>query len=406
LGNHLERFGPYFTDTYHTPWGKAVNVDGRDSDEVRRFFIDNAVMWLRDYHIDGLRLDATDTIVDNSALSFLEQLAASVKTLGEELGRAFLLTAESSLNDPRLVCAVERGGSGLDALWNEDYHHALHTLLTGEQAGYYADYGSLADLAQVLGAGFCYDNRYSRYRGHHYGRSSADLDGTQLVGCLQNHDQIGNRPGGERIGQLVDPDRVRLGAALTLLGPFVPLLFQGEEWNAGTPFLYFTDFPDPALGTAVLEGRRAQSTTLGLDAFKVIDPQSESAWRHSQLQWGEQEERAHGDMLDWYRTLIHLRKSHRDFIAGPLDPNQVRCDESARWLRFRRGDMLVLCNFSDRPQAVPTGTRARHRLLLISSFAELSAQASHILLPPWGIAVLALEVGRSGDRPSAPTQGE
>jgi maltooligosyltrehalose trehalohydrolase len=393
LGNHLQRFGPYFTDTHHTPWGMAVNVDGRGSDEIRRFFIDNALMWLRDYHVDGLRLDATDTIVDNSALPFLEQLTADVTLLEAELGRSFLLIAESSLNDPRLVRPVARYGMGLDAVWNEDHHHALHTLLTPERGGYYADYGNLADLRQVLGAGFCYDNRYSHYRGRHYGRPATDLSGTQLVAFAQNHDQVGNRPGGERLGHLVDFDRLKLAAALTLLGPCVPLLFQGEEWNAGTPFLYFTDFPDADLGAAVLEGRRKQAAMLGLDVVKVSDPQSASTWRRSQLNWREQREPAHREFLGWYRTLIRLRREHADFAAGPLDPRCVSCDDDARWLRLRRGAKLVLCNFAEVPQAVPLDTEAEHRVLLISTATDLFAPPGKFMLPPFGVAVLALDDG-------------
>lgn len=404
-GNHLPRFAPYFTDHYHTPWGMAVNVDGRDSDEVRRFFIDNAMMWLRDYHIDGLRLDATDTIVDNSALPFLEQLSCSVAELETSLGRQFVLVAESSLNDPRLVRPVERCGLGLDAQWNEDYHHAVHTLLTGEKGGYYLDFGTLGDLARVLGAGFCYDHRYSRYRRHHYGRPAVGVGGTQLVACIQNHDQVGNRPAGERLGHLVDAERLKLGAALTLLSPFVPMLFMGEEWNASTPFLYFTDFADPELGAAIFKGRKQEARQLGLNPSDVVDPQSETAWRRSHLQWQEVEEPTHGEILEWYRTLIRLRKSQADFRAGPLDPSAVVCDERERWLRLRRGSKLVLCNFSDEKRAVPLGTSAPYDTLLVSGFCEQTAPAEHVALPPWGVAVLALE-GDLDDMPPLDTQGD
>jgi maltooligosyltrehalose trehalohydrolase len=399
LGNHLQRFGPYFTDSHHTPWGMAVNVDGRGSDEVRRFFIDNALMWLRDYHVDALRLDATDTIIDNSALPFLEQLAADVKLLEEDIGRPFTLIAESSLNDPRLVRPVEQHGMGLGAIWNEDHHHALHTLLTPERGGYYADYGNLADLWQVLGSGFCYDNRYSRYRGRHYGRPGSDLRGTQLVAFTQNHDQVGNRPGGERLGHLVDPARLKLAAAVTLLAPFVPLLFQGEEWNASTPFLYFTDFPDAGLGVAVFEGRRKQAATLGLNDTKLADPQSAATWQRSQLNWAEQEDAKHREVLAWYRTLIRLRREHSELAAGPLDPRCISCDEQARWLRFCRGSKRVLCNFADVPQAVPIGSDAGYRVLLISAVTDVFAPRGKFMLPPFGIAVLAM----NGDHAGTPT---
>src|SRR5215468_3053204 len=229
-GNYLGRFAPYFSTRYQTPWGEAVNLDGPDSDEVRRFLCDNALMWLRDYRIDGLRIDAVHALFDQSATPFLEQLATEVQALGADQGRRLVLIAESDLNDPRIVRPASVGGYGLDAAWNEDFHHALHAVLTGERAGYYADFGTLEDVATALRDGVVYGGRYSAYRRRRHGRPAAGLDGHASVGFLQNHDQVGNRARGERLSQLVSPARLQNGAALVLLGPFVPMIFHGEEW--------------------------------------------------------------------------------------------------------------------------------------------------------------------------------
>jgi maltooligosyltrehalose trehalohydrolase len=240
-GNVLDRFAPYFTSRYATPWGPAINFDGADSDEVRRFFCDNALMWLRDYHFDGLRLDAVHAILDTSAEPFLEQLGVEVKQLEAQLDRPLVLIAESDLNDPRLLWPRERGGFALDAQWSDDFHHALHTVLTGERKGYYSDFGALADLAKALRQAFVYDGQYSAHRRRRHGRPPAGLSGGRFLAYLQNHDQIGNRANGERSSQLLSSERLKIAAAIVFTSPFIPLLFQGEEWGATTPFLYFTD---------------------------------------------------------------------------------------------------------------------------------------------------------------------
>ena len=286
-GNYLERFGPYFTARHQTPWGPAVNLDGPGSDEVRRFFCDNALMWLRDYHLDGLRLDAVHALVDTSAVSFLEQLAAEVHALEAHLGRHLVLIAESDLNDPRVVRPPELGGYGLGAQWSDDFHHALHTVLTGERDGYYADFGSLADLAKALTGTFVYDGRYSHFRGRRHGRPTAGLTGDHFLGYLQNHDQIGNRAQGERSSHLPNSGRLKIAAALVLTSPFIPLLFQGEEWGASTPFQYFTDHDDPELGRAVREGRRVEFAGFGWAPEAIPDPQDPATFARSKLDWQE-----------------------------------------------------------------------------------------------------------------------
>jgi maltooligosyltrehalose trehalohydrolase len=384
VGNCLEKYGPYFTDAYKTPWGKAMNLDGAWSHEVRHYFIDNALMWLRDYHIDGLRLDAVHALIDRSAIHFLEQLAGDVKSLSLFLRAEHFVIAESDLNDPRLVRPVTRGGMGLDAQWNEDFHHALHALLTGENFGYYADFGQLGDLARVLKAGFCYDDRYSRYRQRHHGRSAADVGGQHFIACLQNHDQVGNRGAGERLCHLVDAERAKLGAAVVLLGPFVPLLFQGEEWSASTPFQYFTDFTDASLQENVRKGRRAEFAAFGWSEDGVPDPHDETSFQRSKLDWRERDAQPHAAMLQWYRELITLRREERDFSAGALDPPHVTCDARAGWLRFRRGRFIVACNFADEAQRL----EAEGQNLRLASHANTRLGSGTLSLPPWSVAVL------------------
>ena len=252
VGNYLERFGPYFTDRFHTPWGKAINLDGRGSDEVRQYFIDHAAMMFRDYRFDGLRLDAIHAIFDMSAIHFLEQLAQEKRSWEAQLNRPLLLTAESDLNDPRVVRDPALGGYGIDAQWSDDFHHALHTVLTGEKEGYYADFGPIADLAKALTQAFVYDGRYSSFRDRRHGRVRRSAR-PQLSGYLQNHDQVGNRATGDRIGHspmTLVSNRVGNRSDRALRTPVV-----SEEWAASSPFLYFTDHQDAALGDAVREGR-------------------------------------------------------------------------------------------------------------------------------------------------------
>lgn len=386
-GNYLAQFGPYFTDHYQTPWGDAVNLDGPDSDPVRRFFIDNALMWLRDYHIDGLRIDAVHAIVDTSATHFLEQLADEVQRLGRELGRHLVIIAENDRNDPRPARAVEAGGYGLDAQWNEDFHHALHALLTGESDGYYSDFGRLADLARVLTRGLVYDGRYSHYRRRTHGRPAYDLPGRRFIGCLQNHDQIGNRARGDRIGTQLSPGLLKIGAALVLTGPFVPLLFQGEEWAAGTPFLYFTDHADAELGRAVTAGRQREFAAFGHDADAVPDPQSRATFERSRLQWDERGHEPHAGILRWYRSLIALRHAHRAFADDRLDAIAVHFDEAARWLILHRPGLLVACNLHPAPQRVDCTDAGALRPLLQSG-PGIVVDEDHLDLPGESVLIM------------------
>jgi maltooligosyltrehalose trehalohydrolase len=347
-GNYLGRFGPYFTDCVRTPWGEAVNLAGRDSAEVRRFFLDNARMWLRDYHFDALRIDAVHALVDTSATHFLEDLAAEVEELERQLGRHLAVIAESDLNDPRIVRPRELGGYGMSAQWSDDLHHALHTVITGENGGYYADFGCISQLAKALEHGFVYDGCHSVFRRRPHGRPLGGEWKSRLLGYLQTHDQVGNRAAGERISMLAPLERVKAGAALVFTAPFVPMIFQGEEWAASTPFQYFTAHTDPDLARAVSEGRRREFAAFGWPPETVPDPQDRETFLRSKLQWEEAGESPHREMLEWYRALIRLRPR----LHG--DP-RVTFSEPDRWVRLDRGDVSVLCSFGGRMPERPSG---------------------------------------------------
>ncbi len=386
-GNYLDRFGPYFTTTYSTPWGPAINMDEARSDEVRRFLIDNALMWLRDYHFDGLRLDAIHAMFDRSAVHFLEELRESVDRLEAQLGRHLVLIAESDLNDPRIVRPRAAGGYDMDAQWSDDFHHALHCVLTGERAGYYADFGTLAHLTKALEHAYVYDGVYSVHRQRRHGRSTAGLSGHCFLGYLQNHDQIGNRAHGERIGQLISAGRARIGATLVLTSPFIPLLFQGEEWAASTPFQYFTDHGDPTLGQAVTQGRRKEFAAFGWKPESIPDPQGVSTFERSRLDWSELERPAHAQMLEWYRHLIRLRRSFPALTDGRLDAVRTRFNEQDQWLTVQRGRVTIACSFADQRRLVPFFGAGTARIMLTSN-AQIAPCPEGLEMAPESVAIL------------------
>lgn len=387
-GNYLKEFGPYFDDQYRTPWGDALNFSGPHSDEVRRFFCDNALMWLRDYHFDGLRLDAVHAIVDTSAIHFLEQLATEVDELKAHLGRHLVLIAESDLNDPRVVRPWEIGGFGIDAQWSDDVHHAVHASLTGEKTGYYADFGALSDLATAMKQPYVYANRLSTVRQRRHGRPAIGLSGSRFIAFLQNHDQLGNRPTGERIGHLVSPDRAKIGAALVMFSPFVPLLFQGEEWSASTPFQFFVDASEePELGQAIAAGRRREFASFHTSGNAFPDPRHPDTFERSKLNWAELEHPAHADMRRWYRQLIALRRQTSGYTDSRMDLVETDFDETACWLRVRRGPMTLASNLSPRRTCVPLSAD-RPRQLLLASRDAVEFCGNGISLPPESVAVL------------------
>lgn len=352
-GNYLSSFGPYFSDRYSTPWGDAINFDGPRSDEVRDFFTGNAEHWLEHYHLDGLRVDAVHAILDLSAMHILEELARRVDALEARLGRTLSVILESDLNDPRLVTPYEAGGYGADAQWSDDFHHALHALLTGETAGYYADFGGVEHVAQALQRAFVYDGSYSEFRDRRHGKRPEGLSGHRFLGYLQNHDQVGNRATGQRSGHLMSTDLLKVGAGLVMTSPFVPMLFQGEEWGATTPFQYFTDHTDAELGATVSKGRRSDFESFGWDPKQIPDPQDPATFDTSVLDWSEPEDGDHLELLDWHRALIGLRRSSSDLTDGRLDLVDCTFDEDARWLVVERGSLSICCTFGSVPAPAP-----------------------------------------------------
>jgi maltooligosyltrehalose trehalohydrolase len=389
LGNHVAEFGPYFTDRVRTPWGDAVNLDGQGSDEVRAFLTGSACAWLRDFHLDGLRLDAVHALHDDSAVPFLAELAAAVATLESELERPLALIAESDLNDPRLIEPPEASGVGLDGAWADELHHAVHVALTGEQLGYYADHtGTPGELADVLTHGYLHRGTWSAIRGRRHGRAlrpETPLD--RLVVASQNHDQIGNRATGERLEHLAGAERARVAAALVLLAPATPLLFQGEEWAASTPFQYFTDHPDPDLAEAVRTGRRAEFAAFDWSPEDVPDPQDEATWRASVLQWDELDGPEHGAMFAWYRSLIRLRRTVPGLRDARQHRNHAAWDDDAGWLVLRRGEVVVAATLAS-PGPVRLEVPGCSRVLLTTTGAEVDLAAGVAELPPWSVAVL------------------
>jgi maltooligosyltrehalose trehalohydrolase len=351
-GNYLPRFGPYLKTGRNT-WGDLVNLDGADSDPVRRYIVDNALMWLREYHVDGLRLDAVHALADTRAVHLLEELATAVEALSARVGRPLTLIAESDLNDPRLITPRAAGGYGLDAQWDDDVHHALHALLTGERQGYYADFGSPDCLAAVFTGAFYHADTWSSFRRRRHGRpvDTARTPGHRFVACLQNHDQIGNRATGDRLSATVPPGLCRVGAALLLTSPFTPMLFMGEEWAAGTPWQFFTSHPEPELGARVAAGRRDEFAAHGWPAGDVPDPQDPATFERSTLDWSEVDREPHAGTLALYRRLIALRRELPDLADPRLD--RVRVDRGDGWLSVHRGRYRVVANLTADRMPVP-----------------------------------------------------
>jgi maltooligosyltrehalose trehalohydrolase len=390
-GNYLPVFGPYFTETHHTPWGAAVNLDAPGSDEVRAFLLGSAVAWLRDYRLDGLRLDAVHALRDTRACHFLEELSTAVDALSGELGRPLFLVAESDLGDPRLITPRREGGLGLHAQWNDDFHHALHTALTGESQGYYEDFARapLAALAKTLTAGFFHDGTYSSFRGRRHGRplDLTRIAGHRLLGYSQTHDQVGNRAQGDRLAASLSPGLLACAAALTLTGPFTPMLFMGEEWAAGTPWQFFTDHTDPELAEAVRRGRRREFAAHGWTEEDIPDPQDPATRDRSCLDWSEPENGLHARVLAWYRELIALRHAQPDLTDPDLADVKVAYDENARWLAFRRGDVRVAVNLDKERASLPLGTRPA-RVLAAWEPVEVPGDDGLLSLPGESCVVL------------------
>ncbi|MFI5754847.1 malto-oligosyltrehalose trehalohydrolase [Streptomyces sp. NPDC051569] len=390
-GNYLPQFGPYFTDTHHTPWGAAVNLDAPGSDEVRAYLLGSALAWLRDFRLDGLRLDAVHALADHRALTFLEELSTAVDELSADLGRPLFLIAESDLADPRTTTPRPLGGLGLQAQWNDDFHHALHAALTGESQGYYADFARepLAALAKTLTRVFFHDGTYSSFRGRTHGRpvDRTKTPGHRFLGYAQTHDQIGNRALGDRLSATLSPGLLACAAAAVLTGPHTPMLFMGEEWGAATPWQFFTDHPDPVLAEAVRTGRRREFAAHGWAEEDIPDPQDPVTRDRSCLDRSEIDKEPHARLLAWHRELIALRRDQPDLTDPDLAAVKVAYDEAARWLTFRRGDLRIVLNLSARPARIPLG--AGGRILASWDPAEPPDSDGVLRLAPESCAVLA-----------------
>jgi len=335
-GNYLAEFGPYFTDRYQTPWGHAMNFDGEDSRGVRDFVIGNALYWVQDFHMDGLRLDAVHGIFDASPVHILQELNDTVRQFARRLGRTVSVVAESDLNDRRVIDSLRKGGYGLTGQWMDDFHHCVHTLVTGEKTGYYADFGSLNQLAKAYKDGFVYDGGYSTFRGRPHGTSTRDLPAERFVVFAQDHDQVGNRAGGERLSSLVEFEALKLAAAAVLFSPYVPLLFMGEEYGERAPFLFFTDFSDPALQAAVSRGRREEFAAFGWTG-EIPDPQDPTSFARSKLGWSLRTVYPHRWLLDYYRSLLALRRQHPVLGVGGKRRLRAYAVDDHTLAVFRRG---------------------------------------------------------------------
>ena len=396
-GNRLASFGPYFTGAHMTPWGPAVNLDQPGSDEVRAFIVENALAWLRDYHLDGLRLDAVHALADNRALHILEELAAAVDALAATTGRPLTLVAESDLNNPRLITSRQAGGFGLDAQWDDDFHHSVHALVTGERQGYYRDFGSIAGVAKVLTRAYFHDGSWSSFRGRTHGRpvDTLVMPAYRFAAFIQDHDQVGNRAVGDRLPVTLagHPDRdglLRVASGLLLTAPFTPMLFMGEEWGADTPWQFFTDHTDRRLAAAVSAGRRSEFAGHGWGRADIPDPQDKETFLRSKLDWDQPAREPYRSLLDWYRALLALRRSRPELANPRLDQVQVDYDEDARWLLVHRGRVRIAANLGSVEAAIPLASGTAKPVPLISSAPGISIAPDAVTLPPATFAVLDL----------------
>jgi maltooligosyltrehalose trehalohydrolase len=355
-GNYLPRFGPYLSSGSN-PWGEGINVADADSDEVRRYIVGCALRWMRDFHADGLRLDAVHALVDITAVHILEELATETEWLSSQLGRPLSLIAESDLNDPRLITPRDRGGYGVTAQWDDDVHHAIHTAVSGERQGYYADFGSLESLAHTLRGGFFHAGTYSSFRRRRHGRrlDTETIPATRLLAYTCTHDQVGNRALGDRPSQSLDAGQLAIKAALVLGSPYTAMLFMGEEWGASTPFQFFSSHPEPDLARATAEGRKAEFAEHGWDADDIPDPQDPQTFQRSKLDWDEAASGEHARLLELYRDLIALRRDEPDFADPWLGHLKIDYDEDQNWIAMRRGQLVIACNLGAEAKSVPVG---------------------------------------------------
>lgn len=397
-GNYLRDFGYYFTDRYRTPWGDAVNFDGPFSDHVRDYFIGNALYWVREYHVDALRLDAVHGIYDIGARHFLEELATTVHCEGKRLGKPVYVIAESDLNDVRLIKPIEEGGYGLDAQWNDDFHHSVHSLLTGEQDGYYTGFGRCHDLAKALSEGFVYSGQFSPYRRRRHGNSAQGRPARQFVVFSQNHDQVGNRMLGERLSRLVNFESLKLVAGLVLLSPYIPLLFMGEEYGEDNPFYYFVSHEDTELIAAVRAGRKEEFREF-LSRGEPPDPEAVSTFQASKLAWQKYENGSHALLLAFYRHLLRLRREISTLGTGDVRDWEAGCagDEGILWIRRHDAEreLLVLFNMNERVRECRFPAEEGEWRKILDSAEETWGGSGSALDPEPGPKAAVIMEGRS-----------
>lgn len=406
-GAYLPRFGPYLATHHTTAWGSAVNLDGPNSDEVRRFILDNVRLWIEDFHVDGLRLDAVHALVDTRAKHLLEDISNVVAEFSAHVGRPVSIIAESDLNDPRIISPREAGGYALDAQWSDDFHHALHVAVTGDRTGYFEDFDGLEALSKVTRQGFFHDGSLSSFRGRLHGRPlNPSTLAWRLVVCNQNHDQVGNRADGSRWTEKLTEGQVRLKALLTLTAPFTPMLFMGEAWGARTPFQFFSDHQDEELGRLTAEGRVAEFSRMGWDPSAIPNPQDRQTFLDSKLDWSELEQDPHRSLFAFYKSLIALRKARPALTSPWLDQISVEYDLAAQVFCFWRDDVLVAANFGegvahvdidvDRPET-PLIDRPE---MLIATDCAVELDGFRAILPPQSGAVFGPKSPRGvGYRP-------
>jgi maltooligosyltrehalose trehalohydrolase len=384
-GNYLPEFGPYFAEGGANTWGTSMNLDGPQSDGVRRYIVDNALMWLSDMHVDGLRLDAVHALVDQRAQHLLEQLAEETAVLAAHQGRPLTLIAESDMNDPTLITSREAHGYGLDAQWSDDYHHALHVALTGETTGYYSDFEGLSVLARAMTHGYVHDGTLSSFRERHHGRpiDRLTMPTSRLVTFAQDHDQIGNRAAGDRLSQSLSPQRLAVGAVLNLMTPFTPMLFMGEEWGATTPWQFFTSHPEHDLGEATAKGRIDEFAKMGWDPEQVPDPQDPETFQRSKLDWSEPGTGHHAGLLDLHKRLIVLRRRLSDLTDPRFTTTTAAADDAASVIVLQRGGVVVAANLGAEEVVVSVDGA-----LVLKTAEGIALEGESLTLPPDSAAIL------------------
>ncbi|TDL05745.1 malto-oligosyltrehalose trehalohydrolase [Mycolicibacterium obuense] len=353
-GNYLPEFGPYLSSGSN-PWGESINIGDAGADQVRRYILDCALRWMRDFHADGLRLDAVHALVDTTAIHILEEMSAETDSLAADVGRPLSLVAESDMNDPRLITPRDQGGLGMTAQWDDDIHHAIHTAVSGERQGYYGDFGTLETLAETLRHGYFHAGTFSSFRQRRHGRplDTATIPATRLLAYTLTHDQVGNRAIGDRPSQNLTTGQLAVKAALALGSPYTAMLFMGEEWASSSPFQFFSSHPEPDLARATAEGRKKEFASHGWDADEIPDPQDPATFERSKLDWDEVDDGDHGRLRAFYQSLIALRKAEPDLGDPWLDHLRIDYDEDARWFVMHRGSIAIVCTLGVNDVDVP-----------------------------------------------------